>query len=72
MRYGHIYDDFCRESRCATYQALSKLKSILNPSLSIKKDIAMIETVKCEENCECTAYELREWLKINEFKFPFP
>lgn len=72
MRYGYIYDDFCRESRCATYQALSKLKSILDPSVSTIKDIKMIKTIRCQENCEHTAYELREWLKINEFKYHYP
>ena len=57
------YKGFCKEYGCETYKALSRLKSILDPSESTMKDIEMIKKVKCEENCELTADQFCEWLK---------
>jgi len=56
------YEDFCKESRCVTYNGISRLMSIHEPSESIKKDIEIIK-VGCRQNCQRTAYDLCEWLK---------
>lgn len=59
------YGDFCREFRCVTYNTISRLMSIREPSEQIKRQIKIIE-VQCRQNCERTAYDLYEWLKEND------
>ena len=59
------YEDFCKESGCMTYNSLSRLISILEPSESIKRTIEIIK-IQCEQNCKHTAYQFYEWIKEKE------
>lgn len=66
-KYGVLeYEDFCKESKCMTYNGISRLMSILEPSEAIKRDIEIIK-IQCKQNCKYTAHEFYEWLKEKKY-----
>ena len=57
-----MIEDFCKEHKCMTYNSLSRLMSICEPSELIKSDIEIIR-IQCKQNCPYSAHEFYEWLK---------
>ena len=58
------YRKFCEESGCVTYNSISRLELISNPSDDIKRQLGIIK-VHCKQRCERSAYQFYDWLKIN-------
>jgi hypothetical protein len=64
---GMLYD-FCEEKECRLYNLLKKLELIEDPSPLVKRKKEIIQA-RCKQNCEHTAYEFCEWLKIQKVEF---
>lgn len=63
-----IYEDFCKEKGCRLYKLLKQYSLIEEPSLLVKRQKEIIRE-RCKKNCEHTAYEFYQWLKIQKVDF---
>jgi len=63
-----MYEDFCEEKGCELYGTLTKLNSIEDPSILVRKQKEIIKE-RCKEKCQYTAYDFYQWLRAIEMDF---
>lgn len=55
------YEDFCKESKCAHYNLIERLKSAPK-SPQVERELGIAE-VYCKQACERTAKQFYQWME---------